>query len=249
MKKNINMLSLLLEEKNPLKSKLVKMETPINNHYIYSFLVCSLFTYCWLFVAILLYRQAYCSIIGLMVMLFASVCLFFTYKKNYLEISKKVHFIIFGFSIIISIILELTDQSDISFSEIGITFLFFINITPKSYLALSILALSMVGISWSFTNSVQVSYKHFCDFQQKSQKKLTVEDIINVNYDLSWVLVLLIPYIIYIAFNTAEDNFRGMLKLVSLVFFLEFPPYFYRCIAAKKYLRLFNAAKKLTLTK
>lgn len=239
-----NKLSEQISGDNPYKQKLIDMETPSQHHPIYSTLVLGLLIYCWGFFLCMFFKKACAYEASFIIIFFATCCLFFTYKKNYLNLSKSLHRGIFICVVILSILLEASDKTNISFLPMWQTFLFFVELNSKSYLVLAILAFFMLGVSLCYTDSVNETYKHFYEFQKKNKKKLTVEDIINANYDFACVLCLISPYIVYLALSKADDIYRLNLKLLSLITFLELPPYACRCFVAKRYLRLFNKAKK-----
>lgn len=240
-----NKLSEQLSDDNPYKEKLIQMETPSDKHTLYFILVYGLFLYCWIFLFVMLYKESYGYEASIFVMLFATLCLYFTKKKNSLTLPKKVHALILGCALMISIVLEVSDKTNIFFHSIWEPFLFFIEINRKSYIALAILAFCMVGISLCYTDSVCEVYKHFDNFQKQNKRNLTVKDIINANYDFAFVLCLISPYMVYIALDEAQDFYRLNLKLLSLAVFIELPAYIHRSFLAKRYLRLFNKAQKL----
>lgn len=243
-----NKLSEQLSDDNPYKKKLIQMETPSEKHPIYFSLVYGLYLYCLLFLAVMAYKGSYGYEASIVVILWMTFCLYFTKKKNSFILSKKMRIFILGSAIIMSILLEIPDKISISFSSIGELFLFFIEINQKSYIALAILAFFTVGLSLCYTESICEVYEYFRNFQQKNKRGLTITDIVNANYDFAFILCLIFPYLIYLALDDAQDIFRLNLKLLSLVAFLELPPYIYRSFAAKRYLTLFNKAQKFNIT-
>ena len=54
-----NKLSEQLSDDNPLKQKLINMETPTDHHPVYSFLSIGLLIYIWVFLMIILYEKSY----------------------------------------------------------------------------------------------------------------------------------------------------------------------------------------------
>ncbi len=239
-----NKLSEQLSDDNPYKKKLIQMETPSEKHPIYFFLIYGLYLYCLLFFAVILFSKSYGYEICIIVIFWMTCCLYFTKGKNYLILSKKAHFFILSSAVIMSIFLEILDKQSIPFSSIGKLFLFFIEINQKSYLALSILAFFTVGLSLCYTESIDKGYEHFTNFQQKNKRGLSMVDIVNANYDFAVVLSLIFPYFIYLALDDAQDIFRQNIKLLSLVVFLEMPPYIYRSFIVKRYFTLFIKAQK-----
>ena len=80
-----NKLSEQLSDDNPLKQKLIDMETPTNKHTLYLILVYSLFIYCCLFLITMCYFKSYAYKECILVMFFSTFCLYITNKKNILE--------------------------------------------------------------------------------------------------------------------------------------------------------------------
>lgn len=243
-----NKLSEQLSDDNPYKNKLIQKETPAEKHPIYFSLVYGLYLYCLLFLAVMVYNRSYGYEASIVVILWMTFCLYFTKKKNSFIIAKKIRIFIMGSAIVMSILLEMHDKTSISFSSIGEQFLFFIEINQKSYIALAILAFCTVGVSLCYTESICEVYEYFRNFQRKNKRGLTITDIVNANYDFAFVLCLIFPYLIYLALDNAQDIFQLNLKLLSLVAFLELPPYIHRSFAAKRYLTLFNKAQKFKIT-
>lgn len=76
-----NKLSEKLSDDNPLKQKLISMETPTEHHPVYSFLIFILIAYCLIFYITLIRENAYglfLSTINLLVVIFFIII---TYKK------------------------------------------------------------------------------------------------------------------------------------------------------------------------
>ena len=121
-----NKLSEKLSDDNPLKQKLIDMETPTDKHTLYLVLVYSLFIYCCLFLITMCYFKSYAYKECILVMFFSTFCLYITNKKNILELSKNTHILILGGAVLISILLEIQDSTNTSFNSLWKTFLFFI---------------------------------------------------------------------------------------------------------------------------
>ena len=239
-----NKLSEKLSDDNPLKQKLIDMETPTDKHTLYLVLVYSLFIYCCLFLITMCYFKSYAYKECILVMFFSTFCLYITNKKNILELSKNTHILILGGAVLISILLEIQDSTNTSFNSLWKTFLFFIEINQKSYISFTIIAFFMVGISLSYTTSIYKAYESFYKFQKQNNNQFTTENIINANYNFAFILCIIFPYVIYLSLDDAQDVFRLNIKLLSLAIFFELPPYIFRCFCAKKYLKLFNKAHK-----
>ena len=116
-----NKLSEKLDDDNPLKKKLIKMETPTDKHPIYTGLVWGLLIYSWIFFIFLFYKQINLSAlynlkiaISTGSIIFVTFSIWLCYKKGYFITINPIHrrnaYIIFAFSIIFSILVEAADS-------------------------------------------------------------------------------------------------------------------------------------------
>ena len=238
-----NKLSEQLSDDNPYKKKLIQMETPTNRHPIYTGLVWGLFIYSWLFFIKICYDGSCGYIPCLLIMIFSSLCLYFTYKQDSFERSRKQAFLISVATVVLSILLETPDKGNISFEEALKSLGIFSPITSKSYLSLAIIAFFMVGVSLCYMTSVNKLYAYFCKIQKDKHKNSDVKNLINSCYFFAIISSMLFPYVIYLALNEAEDSFQLKLKLLSLVVFAEGTSYIFHCFSVKRYYSLFEKSK------
>ena len=240
-----NKLSEQLADDNPYKKKLIAMKTPKEKNPIYSTLVFSLLAYCWVFWGILFFNKIYGYSIATVSMLYVIITLFFTYKKKHLILMHCNLAFLFRFVIacFISILIGLADKGNISMYDLIKTFIF-LEINSKSYIALTFLLFFLLGISYCYNNSISEIYNYFCDFQRKNKLNRTLESTINFDYFFSILVVISIPFALYIAFNEDSDAFNKKLKLLSLTHVSYATPYVYRTLLCKRYIRIFNKAKK-----
>lgn len=184
-----NKLSEKLSDDNPLKQKLINMETPTDHHPVYSFLIFILIAYCLIFYITLIRENAYglfLSTINLLVVIFFIII---TYKKNYLTGSnpkyRKNTYIIAIICTILSIWLANKDSTLFSWNEIGYSFLFF-QISSKSYIAFAIILYTTLGISLSYyschTNYIEVFILQIKLTSLKKMKKYLLINLLDWQY-------------------------------------------------------------------
>ncbi len=168
-----NKLSEKISDSNPLKDKLIEMETPSDNSPIYSFLSIGLLIYVWLFLFTLIYKQANGIGYAIFSVVFTTICFVFVYKKPYLISDKKnlKITIIYIITFLLSIALAISHKDSFSFHEIANTFLFCLEINTKSYMALSVLSSLTLGISLSYILSPYEGYKRYSSYTEKNEKK------------------------------------------------------------------------------
>ena len=77
-----NKLSEQLSDDNPLKQKLINMETPTDHHPVYSFLSIGLLIYIWVFLMIILYEKSYGYKWNIFPVILATFCFRNGYKRN-----------------------------------------------------------------------------------------------------------------------------------------------------------------------
>lgn len=242
-----NKLSEKISDSNPLKDKLIEMETPSDNSPIYSFLSIGLLIYVWLFLFTLIYKQANGIGYAIFSVIFTTICFFFVYKKPYLTSDKKnLKITMYLMTIIIvflSITITINDTGKISFLEAIKTILFFYEINPKSYIALSVLSSLMLGISLSYILSPYEGYKKYYSYTDKNEKK--TNQIIYGQSDLSVLFIIGIFILFHTFLDLPKDSFEKNLKLFALPVFVWFPSFLTKSFQAKKYLNTFKKAQKL----
>lgn len=255
-----NKLSEKLSDDNPYKKKLIKMETPSDKHPIYSTLVFSLLIYGWLFFFTLFYKLFYIAkmseanflyiIISSANIIFVTVAIMLTYKKDYLiSINPKYNLIAYsiGFiSYIFSIIIALTDTGTASWNDIFTSFYFWENINKKSYIALSIVLYMALGISFFYYSSPYLLYRSYYSVHKSCLELSDISEEKSINKGLLVVFLFLLAFfpLIKQSFNPAKDSFSNLLKTFSIAAIGIGIPSFFNTIPAKIYIQTFTNAKK-----
>ena len=242
-----NKLSEKLSDDNPLKQKLINMETPTDHHPVYSFLIFILIAYCLIFYITLISENAYglfLSTINLLVVIFFIII---TYKKNYLTGSnpkyRKNTYIIAIICTILSIWLANKDSTLFSWNEIGYSFLFF-QISSKSYIAFAIILYTTLGISLSYYSCPYELYRSFHSANKTYEPQKDEKILINKSFGLAILCCVLIWKIIYNAFNPSHDSFDDLLKKLSIFAICFWIPIFISTYQTKKYTFIFDKALK-----
>ena len=243
-----NKLSEKLSDDNPLKQKLISMETPTDHHPVYSFLSIGLLIYIWLFLTAMLYYRTYGYEAGIIVVLFVTVCWKFIYKKEYItsenNIYRKKTNIILLITILLSIFVELPDKSSFSVTDIKDSFLFFNQLNKKSYISLSILSFLTLGISFCYISSPYKIYRAFYSVHKTYYESENEKELISKYFILAIIAAVAFFPCIYQAYNPATDSFQKTLKLMSMLGITLIPIFIYATYNVKKYYNLFNKAKQ-----
>ncbi|MDD4556604.1 MAG: hypothetical protein PHE89_04685 [Alphaproteobacteria bacterium] len=241
-----NKLSEKISDKNPLKNKLIEMETPKNKSPIYSFFSFGLLTYIWLFLLTLIYKQANEIGYALFSVIFTNICFFLVYKRTYLTSGKKnlKISIINIATFLLSIALAISHKDSFSFHKIADTFLFFLEINNKSYIAISVLSFIFLGIGFSYLNSPYEAYRILYSSNCKYSKN-DINRTISQYFILCIFMILMIIPIIHLVFNAAEGNKANLLKNLALNYFLFIFPLTTIIFQAKNYLNTFKKAQKI----
>lgn len=245
-----NKLSEQLSDDNPLKQKIIEMETPTDKHPIYSFLTIGLLIYIWIFQIVLTYQQTFGYLYSLLAVTFATICFFLTYKKSYLANNNlkyiRIGQIIFIITIFLSFKIISTDTGTVHFRDIGSLFIFFMENNNKSYLALSVLSFITLGITISYFRCTYEIYRAFYS-ETKCIKDRTFEQVLRLHVIFSIVFIIILPHALNLTFNPCTDSFNFVLKMVSLAFFSTFPSWFVITFQTKKYLWIYkNAQAQIT---
>lgn len=243
-----NKLSEHIRDDNPLKQKLVKMETSTDEHPVYSFLIWTLLIYSWIFWIILCYNQAYNYILSFINLIFISISIFLNYKKSYLignipQFRRNLYIIGF-FSLVLSFLITSKDYGTASWKEIWDSFLFLNNVTHKSYMAFSIVLYTALGVSLSYYTCPYELYRSFYSAHKTYPSEKNEYMLINKSLGLATLGLLLIWKVVYDAFNPAKDDFDSTLKSFSLFVIAFLVPIVVSTFQTKKYTYIFKKALK-----
>ena len=250
-----NKLSEQLSDDNPYKEKLRKMETPVEKHFVYTWLVWGLIVYCWVFFIVLFYNQLNISMlynlkltVSLGNLIFVTICICICYKKDYIiGVNPKYRrnmCVIFIFSAIFSILLSSLDSKTANWKEICQALVFFYGVTPKSYLALSFIANLSLGIALSYCNNIYEVYRGFYSVHKTYKEYKTEKVLIDRSVNFLFLVILAFFPLIYIAFNPAQDSFGEKIKSVALFAFVGFTPICTTIFWGKKYYSLYQRSLK-----
>lgn len=250
-----NKLSEQLSDDNPYKEKLIQMETPTENHPIYTGLVWTLLIYSWIFFFVLLYKQVNTSvmtniklIISTANIIFITLSIWICYKKDYLigvnPIYRRNSYIIFALSVIFSVLIEAADSGNATRAEILETFCFFCTINAKSYIALAIITYIALGIASSYNSCLYELYRGFYSVNQTYKAYPNEKTLLN-----KWFLICLMGFLIYLpliytAFNPAKDSFTSKIKLFSIAGVFGLIPFCTTIFLGRRYYKNYEKALK-----
>ena len=248
-----NKLSEQLDDNNPLKQKLIRMETPTDKHPVYTGLVWGLLIYSWIFFIILFYKQINESVmynikmaISASNMIFVTISIWICYKKDYLiginPTYRRNSYIIFIMAIIFSVLIEAADSGKITKIEILKTFCFLCTINSKSYIALAIISYVALGLASSYYSCPYELYRGFYSVNQTYKDYPNERKFINKCMIPFYICILVYLPLIYIAFNSAKDSFDSKIKLFSIAGILGIIPLCVATFLGKKYLKYFEKA-------
>ena len=221
-----NKLSEHIRDDNPLKQKLVEMETSTDKHPVYSFLSIGLLIYIWLFLIRLIYEKNSYYKLGIVIVFFTTIVAFLTYKKQYLpgddEKHSKYSFVILIISFLLSFSIPSLNSHTLSLKEMVYEFSF-AKVNNASYIALSILAFFNLGIFMSYSSCPYNIYRAFYSVNCTYKKKQSMEAIVKSYRILPFLGIIVLLYLVYMSFIPAEDDFQQKLKKVSMIYYLYFP--------------------------
>lgn len=244
-----NKLSEQLSDDNPLKQKIIEMETPTDKHPIYSFLTIGLLIYIWIFQIVLMSNHIFGAMFSFLPVVFSTICLLIFYKKTYLTDQKQkyymISYLVLFVSIFFSIFISSTDSGTLSFSSLAKTFLFFVDINKKSYIALSVLSFLNMGIVMSYYESPYKVYQALYSETKTHTPEKSFDHILNFYLISSIIIIILTPSVLDLIFNPSTDGFNSKLKSVSLAVFLTIPIWLTITFVSEKYILTFKKAKKL----
>lgn len=223
-----NKLSEQLSDNNPLKQKLIEMETPTGKHPVYTFLSIGLLIYIWLFLAMIVYQKAYGYKLSIVVVLYTTICAFLTYKKEYLpsynEKYNKSGFIILIISVILSLIVSSINDIHFSFSIREIVSEFsFLEINDASYLGLSTMSFLTLGVFLSYVSSPYHIYRAFYSVNKTYRQNRSMRYIVKSYPIISFIGIFILFYAINLTFVPAKDDFQQKLKIFVMIYYLYFP--------------------------
>lgn len=238
-------LSEKISDDNPYKQKLIDMEKPVTSTPIYSFIVISLLVYIWCFLSAMIYFQAPYLKLSIFVVVFSTVCIFFSYKKNFLSSNKHnlINYIFLIMFSIISIYIGISDVGTYSNKQIIYSFLFIFEVNNKSYIALSILSFLAFGVSKTYPVPYYEIYRRFYDHYRN--------DSTNLNRSINKIKLLFVLGIVFVplafqnAFNIYTDSYNRSIKCFSVLYFAAFPELVYFGHALTKYYGTYKKAKKV----
>ena len=199
-----NKLSEHIRDDNPLKQKLVEMETSTDKHPVYSFLSIGLLIYIWLFLIRLIYEKNSYYKLGIVIVFFTTI----------------IAFLIISF--LLSFSIPSLNSHTLSLKEMVYEFSF-VKVNNASYIALSILAFFNLGIFMSYTSCPYNIYRAFYSVNCTYKKKQSMEAIVKSYRILPFLGIIVLLYLVYMNFIPAEDDFQQKLKKVSMIYYLYFP--------------------------
>lgn len=241
-----NKLSEQISDDNPYKQKLIDMETPSQNHSIYSIFVFGLFGYCWLFFFTLFFYKAHGYLLSAANMIFVSIVIFFTFNKKYLVTNtNKIRVRVLLISSGVVLFSFLTGEFDSGIASSQEIIYSFLSINHKSYIALAIILYFLLGVVLSSYSCPYELYRSFYS-AHKAYPSEKNENIL-INKTLLWAVVytLGLTLVIYVAFNPAKNEYRNILKNLSIFVIYFWSPVTITALAAKQYIHTFNKAKKI----
>ena len=250
-----NKLSEQLSDDNPLKQKLINMETPTDHHPVYSFLSIGLLIYIWVFLMIILYEKSYGYKWNIFPVILATFCFRNGYKRNNIlcldHRSNITNNIILYSAFFYSMLMVIYDpRANIPSEEIKNFFIFFTNNGLKkfnynTYVCLNILSYTTIGVILSYCNCTYFLYRSFYSFKKDNPNSHLYRNYL--------IFSSIFPFLIYLIicgnnnsgpFNTGitEDWFKIIIRNSSPLIFILFPVMIFTMMRSSYYLILYKIA-------
>ncbi len=242
-------LSEKISDDNPYKQKLIDMEKSVTSTPIYSFIVISLLVYIWCFLSAMIYFQAPYLKLSIFVVVFSTIGVFLSYKKNFLSSNNfnSMYYIMALIALLISIYIGIIDTGFYSYEQIIRSFLFTLGINEKSYISLSILSFLAFGISKTYP--IPYSEAYYVVFSASKEINVdTKKEIKKIN--LCFLLFLLIfPLAVKDMFNPSVDRYGHFFKKLSVFSLWAYPEFMYFGYILNKYYSTYEKALKIKNSK